>query len=67
MDQNIKAMLGQIDDWAATEINTQENPPWAWYNLMMLREAIQRVRNDAEGKMVIPVTPSLSQADNEKG
>lgn len=65
VDRNMKAMLTQIDDWAAAEINTREHPPWAWYNLMMLRDAIQRVRNDADGKMIIPVAPSLSRADNE--
>ena len=65
MDANIRAMIGQIDDWAAEKIRTGDDPPWAWYHLMQLRDAIQRVTNDADGVMHVHVDLSTPQADNE--
>jgi len=64
MDSNIKAMMAQIDDWAADEINKGEHPPWAFYRLMQPRDALNRVQDDDAGKMPVP-GPTLIRADNQ--
>jgi hypothetical protein len=38
-----RAELERVRDWAVAKITTGEEPPWAWYQYMKLREALDAI------------------------
>jgi hypothetical protein len=35
--------LERVRDWAIAKINEGSEPPWSWYQLMKLREAVEAI------------------------
>ena len=46
----------QVLDWTNQKLRQEQEPPWLWYQLMKLREAIQAIRT---GEMNVPIKESL--------
>ena len=44
-------VLKAADEWASEMLRGEDAPPWEWYYLMKLREAIQQLT----GPMEIPI------------
>jgi hypothetical protein len=41
--QMTKAELERVRDWAVSKLATGEEPPWAWYQYMKLRETLEAI------------------------
>jgi hypothetical protein len=39
----MRAELEKVRDWAIDKLTTGNEPPWSWYQLMKLREAIDAI------------------------
>lgn len=56
--------LSEVRSEVAERLASGEEPPWAWFNLMKLQEALDQV---LEGlKAVSPQTGSLQQSDSRQ-
>lgn len=44
---HIVSLSGDLYEWAGAELQRGDIPPWEWYRLMFLRDAIARVRGPA--------------------
>ncbi len=42
-DKKIRADLERIHEWAGDKIGAGNEPPWAWYQYMKLRETIDAI------------------------
>ena len=42
-DKKIRADLERIREWAGDKIGAGNEPPWAWYQYMKLRETIDAI------------------------
>lgn len=54
----MEAELRRVREWAQTKIASGEEPPWAWYSYMKLREAL----DDVLGGMSATTTVSSQQS-----
>ena len=45
MNDDIHKHFDALDKWAVEKLNGEQEPPWVWYELMKLRESIERLRN----------------------
>lgn len=42
-DAMSREQLEQVREWAVEKITTGNEPPWSWYQLMKLREAVEAI------------------------
>ena len=54
-----QAELQKMRDWADAKIAGGQEPPWAWYQYMKLRETLDRLRIAQISAIVSPVAPVL--------
>lgn len=52
-------LLQKVRDQAAERLSSGDEPPWVWYRLMKLQEALDQVLGDLESPM--PQTESSQQ------
>jgi hypothetical protein len=43
-----KCELAKVRDWANEKLATGDEPPWAWYRYMQLREALDAILSGME-------------------
>ncbi len=56
--------LTRVREWADAKLATGEEPPWAWYQYMKLREALDGV---IAGMDAVSPTASLQQSGPHQG
>ncbi len=55
-----RAELERIREWALQKLATGEEPPWAWYQYMKLREALEAILAGTDA-----VTPQTANSPQE--
>ena len=55
-----RAELEQVHEWALQKLATGEEPPWAWYQYMKLREALEAILAGMDA-----VTPQTANSPRE--
>ena len=60
----MKENLEAVRQWAQEKIQTGQEPPWAWYQLMKLTEACDAV---LAGMAAVSSTESSQQSDERSG
>jgi hypothetical protein len=63
-DKKIRADLERIHEWAGDKIGAGNEPPWAWYQYMKLRETIDAI---LDGMSVVSPTAGSPQSDQRQG
>lgn len=63
-DKKIRADLERIHEWASDKIGAGNEPPWAWYQYMKLRETIDAI---LAGMGVVSTTASSPQSEQPQG
>lgn len=64
-EKKIRADLERIREWAGDKIGAGDEPPWAWYQYMKLRETIDAILG---GMGVVVTTPANSpQSEQPQG
>jgi hypothetical protein len=63
-DKKIRADLERIHEWASGKIGAGNEPPWAWYQYMKLRETIDAILG---GMAVVTTTASSPQSEQPQG
>jgi hypothetical protein len=59
-----KADLERVREWANTKLATGEEPPWAWYQYMKLRETLDAI---LAGMAAVSPTESSQQSGSRPG
>jgi len=59
-DKKIRADLERLREWAGEKIGAGNEPPWAWYQYMKLRETIDAILG---GMGVVSTTASSPQSE----
>lgn len=57
--------LEKVKEWANAKLATGDEPPWAWYQYMKLREALDAIIGGMEA--VTPPTESSRESDLPQG
>lgn len=60
-----KAELQRVLDWTNEKLATGEEPPWAWYQYMKLRETLEAILLGMEASM--PQTESSPPSEPHSG
>ena len=60
----MKENLEAVRQWAQEKIQTGQEPPWAWYQLMKLTEACDAV---LAGMAAVSSTESSQQSESQPG
>jgi hypothetical protein len=60
-----RAELEQVREWALQKIATGEEPPWAWYQYMKLRETLDAILAGMDA--VTPQTENSPQEAPRRG
>ena len=63
-DKKIRADLERIHEWASGKIGAGNEPPWAWYQYMKLRETVDAILG---GMAAVTPTGSLRQREQQSG
>jgi hypothetical protein len=64
-EKKIRADLERIYEWASDKIGAGNEPPWAWYQYMKLRESLDAILGGFS--TVIPVDSLRSGSYRESG
>jgi len=56
--------LDRVRQWANAKLATGEEPPWAWYQYMKLRETLDAI---LAGMDAVSATASLQQSEPHRG
>lgn len=51
--EHFVALSAPLYDWATERLRGERCAPWEWYNLMFLRDAIDRIRGPAPGEIEV--------------
>ena len=61
------AEIQKMRDWADAKIAAGEEPPWAWFVYMKLRETLDQIIAGRAAKVAVDLPPYISVAvDNDK-
>lgn len=63
IDKKLEVHFDAVDLWAKGMLQAGQEPPWVWYELMKLREALEALRTNS---MKIPdkyIGPDLTVVD----
>jgi len=60
-----KAELEHVRDWASEKIATGEEPPWAFYKYMKLREALDDILRGMEATTPLPESSPQAEQPRE--
>jgi hypothetical protein len=60
-----RADLQKVLNWANEKLSTGAEPPWAWYQYMKLREALEAIMSGTEATM--PQMESSPQSEGPAG
>jgi hypothetical protein len=60
-----KAELERVREWALAKLSGGEEPPWAWYQYMKLRETLDAILSGMDA--VTQQTESSPQAEPHRG
>lgn len=63
-DKKIRADLERIHEWAGDKIGAGNEPPWAWYQYMKLRETLDAI---IAGMDSVSPTANLQQSAPHQG
>jgi hypothetical protein len=63
-DKKIRADLERIHEWAGDKIGAGNEPPWAWYQYMKLRETLDAI---LAGMDSVSPTANLQQSGSHQG
>ena len=59
--------LQKVREWAHDKVTQGGDPPWAWYQYMKLREALDAIINGMNCTEVVTVPEELPQAGQRRG
>jgi hypothetical protein len=60
-----RAELEKVREWAVQKVATGEEPPWAWYQYMKLRETLDAILTGMDA--VTPQTENSPQEASRRG
>ncbi len=59
--------LERVREWANAKLATGEEPPWAWYQYMKLRETLDAILAGMDAKCVVTVPEDSQPAAQRPG
>lgn len=62
-----KEDLKKIRQWADDKIATGEEPPWAWFQYMKLRETLDAILGGMDSSCIVTVPADLQSAEERRG
>lgn len=62
-----KDELQKVLDWANAKVATGDDPPWAWYQYMKLKEAAETILKGMDATVAVSLPADLQQAALRRG